>query len=128
MKKPHGNPALLALLKSCGKKKDLVKIDRIQADLLHKGLIEKDIYIANTLISLYGKCGELRKAKEVFDRIPARDVVSWTALIAGYAQNECDEDALECYRSMRAEGLSPTGRMHPGRQLPERGRPSHLGR
>ena len=70
-KKPQGNYAFLDLLKICGKEKDIAEIERIQADLLNKGLHDKDIYTASSLISLDGKCGELGKAKEVFHHFVA---------------------------------------------------------
>jgi len=34
------------------------------------------------------KCGCAAKGRMVFDRLPARDVISWNSMLAGYAQNE----------------------------------------
>ncbi|XLS47030.1 hypothetical protein HN51_021388 [Arachis hypogaea] len=38
--------------------------------------------------------------RKVFDRIPVRDVVCWTTVIAGNAQNGIYEEALALYREM----------------------------
>eukprot|EP00250_Pteridium_aquilinum_P027429 c34909_g1_i1 orf=2-217(+) len=56
---------------------------------------------------MYAKCGVLARAKETFDMLPVRDVVTWTALIAGYVQFSMDEEALKCLGRMQVEGISP---------------------
>jgi pentatricopeptide repeat protein len=56
---------------------------------------------------MYAKCGDLARAEEVLGSLAARDVVSWSALIAGYAKHDRGEEAWECARRMRSEGHSP---------------------
>lgn len=43
----------------------------------------------------------------MFDEMPYRNVVSWTALIAGCSQNGKDADALELYLEMLKSGVAP---------------------
>ncbi|XWS75609.1 hypothetical protein CRYUN_Cryun01aG0105700 [Craigia yunnanensis] len=45
------------------------------------------IFVANCLIQLYIKCGNLGYAYKVFDKMSQRDVVSWNAMVFGYASN-----------------------------------------
>ena len=47
------------------------------------------------------------KAHEVLKDLPIRDVVSWSALISGYAQQGLGHEALKCFEQMQSEGLSP---------------------
>jgi pentatricopeptide repeat protein len=49
--------------------------------------LEFDIYVGTSLIDFYVKCGELRDACKLFDKMTVRDVSSWNALIAGYMKN-----------------------------------------
>eukprot|EP00250_Pteridium_aquilinum_P010003 c19084_g1_i1 orf=1223-2404(+) len=42
-----------------------------------KGGFERDMFVGNTLVDSYSKCGLLAEAQEVFERLPVRDVVSW---------------------------------------------------
>eukprot|EP00250_Pteridium_aquilinum_P022500 c25392_g4_i4 orf=1-273(+) len=56
---------------------------------------------------MYAKCGSLSKAQDVLEKLPSRDVVSWSALIAGYAQRGQGEHALNCYERMQREGILP---------------------
>jgi pentatricopeptide repeat protein len=53
------------------------------------------------------KCGVLEKAREVLEELPARNVVSWNALISGYTQQGYGYEALRCLEKMQEDGLSP---------------------
>ncbi|XP_058104472.1 pentatricopeptide repeat-containing protein At1g15510, chloroplastic-like [Magnolia sinica] len=45
-----------------------------------------DASVANALIDMYGKCGDLEAARWLFDRMPQRDAASWTCMISDYLQ------------------------------------------
>ncbi|KAG9141671.1 hypothetical protein Leryth_019294 [Lithospermum erythrorhizon] len=59
----------------------------------------------NTLISFYGSCECVEDAREVFDGMPDRDMVSWTALITCYAQNERFVEGMVAFREMLKGGF-----------------------
>ena len=105
----HGNTTQdhMALLKACTKKKDLFKGTRLHKDIIKRGLLEKNPYIACSLISMFVKCGALGKAEAVHAELPIRDTVSWNALIAGYTQQGQRKEALDLFESMKSEGYSP---------------------
>jgi pentatricopeptide repeat protein len=63
--------------------------------------------LGNALVSLYTKCGLLSTAQKLLEELPVRDVVSWNALLAGFAENGLGEEALNCLENMRNEGLVP---------------------
>ena len=68
---------------------------------------EKHGLIGNALVDMYAKCGQPTKAQEAFDQLLNRDVVSWTALMAGYAQVGRDRIVLDSYERMIGEGINP---------------------
>ncbi|PWZ31223.1 Pentatricopeptide repeat-containing protein [Zea mays] len=72
-----------------------------------KFLGKLDVYIGNSLVSFYARCGSLEDSVLAFKKINRKNVVSWNALICGYAQNGKGEEALDAYRMMRATGLKP---------------------
>ncbi|KAL1208684.1 Pentatricopeptide repeat-containing protein [Cardamine amara subsp. amara] len=80
---------------------------------LHKCVLQakqedkSDIMMMNSLIDMYGKCGCMVLASQVFEEMPQRNVVSWTAMITGYAANGNALEALECFRRMRDFGVRP---------------------
>ena len=76
--------------------------------ILHKeNVFEKNNILGTALVDMYAKCGMVSKAHRVFDELPVRDVVSWTALVAGYTQHGLGEEALQCFQQMNCEGVSP---------------------
>ncbi|XP_065874595.1 putative pentatricopeptide repeat-containing protein At5g09950 isoform X2 [Euphorbia lathyris] len=72
---------------------------------IRTGLNSVKIAIGNGLINMYAKCGAIDDARVVFRHMGVRDSVSWNSMISGLHQNECFEDAINCYRSMRRTGL-----------------------
>ena len=99
--------ALVALLKSCIKNKDLGRGTKLHAHMLKVNLLERNPYLATTLINMYAKCGMIEKAKQVLEDIPNRDIVAWCALISGYTKQDRGYEALNCFERMQSEGLSP---------------------
>ncbi|XP_024543687.1 pentatricopeptide repeat-containing protein At1g11290, chloroplastic-like isoform X2 [Selaginella moellendorffii] len=72
---------------------------------------ESQLFVANTLIDMYSKCGSLEKAKLVFDSMPARDVVSWNSLLLGFSESGDDQKmVLELFQQMQAERFAPNSR------------------
>ncbi|KAL7136510.1 hypothetical protein ABFS83_10G036100 [Erythranthe nasuta] len=67
------------------------------------------LFLANSLISFYAKCGCIEDSRLVFDKMPERNVVSWNALICGYAQNGQGKIAIETYERMKLTGVEPNG-------------------
>jgi pentatricopeptide repeat protein len=74
---------------------------------VRNGLLEKDIVLGNALIDMYVKCGVISKAQQVLEELFARDVISWSTLIMGYAEQGLCHEALNCLEQMQKEGLSP---------------------
>eukprot|EP01018_Ginkgo_biloba_P030203 Gb_04430 [translate_table: standard] len=68
---------------------------------------ESDIFVAGALIDMYVKCGSIKDARQVFDKMPQRDLVSWTAMIAGYGMHGHGEDALSLFDQMQQSGVKP---------------------
>ncbi|KAL0438469.1 UNVERIFIED_CONTAM: Pentatricopeptide repeat-containing protein, mitochondrial [Sesamum latifolium] len=62
-----------------------------------------DLFVSSALIDMYSKCGQLGDARNVFDEIPMRNVVSWTSMINGYVQNDCAREALLLFKEQLAE-------------------------
>ena len=79
----------------------------IHAAVLERDLFFRGSYIANALITTYTQCGALDKARELFDQLLIRDVVSWNALIAGYAEQGQGDEALKCFECMKRGNISP---------------------
>ncbi|XP_022985292.1 pentatricopeptide repeat-containing protein At3g62890-like [Cucurbita maxima] len=67
--------------------------------VLRAGL-QFDLYVATSLIDLYGKCGEINDARKVFDKMIVRDVSAWNALLAGYMKGGFIDAAVAIFERM----------------------------
>ncbi|KAK9121306.1 hypothetical protein Syun_018923 [Stephania yunnanensis] len=79
---------------------------QVQANFIRSGL-PSSLSVDNSLVTMYAKCGCLEEAFQVFFLMPVRDVVSWTALIVGHAQNGKGLDSLALYDQMIMNGIRP---------------------
>jgi pentatricopeptide repeat protein len=67
------------------------------------------ITVSNALVTLYGKCGNIEDAHQLFDEMPSHDQVSWTALVSGYAQFGKVKETIDLFEKMLAKGVKPDG-------------------
>lgn len=77
-------------------------------EYIQRHAIKSDIYVGNSLIDMYCKCGVVEKALVVFHEMKKKDSVSWTSLISGLAVNGFADYAIELFTQMLREGLQPT--------------------
>ncbi|XAR63104.1 hypothetical protein NMG60_11022929 [Bertholletia excelsa] len=79
---------------------------QVHASFMKSGL-RSTLSVDNSLVAMYAKCGCVEDAKRVFDSMRIWDVISWTALIVGYAQNGKAKDSLALYDKMIESGTKP---------------------
>uniref|UniRef100_A0A7C9EZY9 DYW domain-containing protein n=1 Tax=Opuntia streptacantha TaxID=393608 RepID=A0A7C9EZY9_OPUST len=94
------------LLKLCGDNADLRRGRELQGQLIVNGF-GSNLFAMTGIMNLYAKCREVVDAYKMFDRMPERDVPSWNAIIAAYAQNGYAKIALELLLRMQEEGQRP---------------------
>ncbi|CAL9107231.1 unnamed protein product [Musa textilis] len=78
----------------------------LHAHLVKLGLAATSVHSLNALVTLYSNFGHLDLARQLFDRIPARTVSSWSAMIAGYDRNAQPREALFTFLGMLEAGVS----------------------
>lgn len=69
--------------------------------------LDGSVHVCNALVVMYAKCGEIAKAKLLFEGMPEKETASWNALINGYAVNGCAKEALEVFSTMIQKGFEP---------------------
>ncbi|KAF0905404.1 hypothetical protein E2562_004381 [Oryza meyeriana var. granulata] len=69
--------------------------------------IAQSVFVATAAVDLYVKCGEMAKAREVFDKMQEKDAVAWGAMVVGYASNGHPREALDLFLAMQTEGVRP---------------------
>ncbi|XP_040255767.1 pentatricopeptide repeat-containing protein At3g20730 [Aegilops tauschii subsp. strangulata] len=63
-----------------------------------------DLHLSTKLVLFYAKHGDVATARRVFDGMPHRSVVSWTAMVSGYSRNGRPREALELFALMHTSG------------------------
>ncbi|XP_071736070.1 pentatricopeptide repeat-containing protein At5g27110 [Rutidosis leptorrhynchoides] len=76
---------------------------------IHKSIIdgkfESNEIVIGALLDMYTKCGEVDEAQRVFNRLPKRDLISWTTMITAYGAHGQALKALKMFEDMKKLNL-----------------------
>lgn len=99
-------PPYNILLKKCA---DMGKLreGKVVHALVLNSEFKDNISIQNSIINMYAKCGSLGEARKIFDRMPSKDIVTWTIMIIAYSQNDRPKEALLLFPQMLQIGSKP---------------------
>lgn len=110
MLKARGRPnevTVVAITSACGQIGALESGRWIHSYIQNNG-IEINAHVGAALIDMYSKCGSLKDAQLVFERIRKKDVVVWNSMIVGYATHGFSQDAMHLFNEMCKLGYRPT--------------------
>ncbi|CAA7046275.1 unnamed protein product [Microthlaspi erraticum] len=96
----------VSLICACSSSRSLAQGRKIHDHILRSNC-KHDTILNNHILSMYGKCGSLRDARQVFDSMPQRNLVSYTSVITGYSHNGQEAEAIKLYLRMLREDLVP---------------------
>ena len=100
------NVSMMGALHACSNLGDLER-GRFVHRLLDEKKLDSNVSVMNSLISMYSKCKRVDIAASVFDNLEGKTTVTWNAMILGYAQNGCVNDALNLFCTMQSQGTKP---------------------
>ncbi|XVE59581.1 hypothetical protein DITRI_Ditri05aG0057300 [Diplodiscus trichospermus] len=92
-------------LTSCTQASNLLNGRAIHAKY-SKGSIPCSLYLQNHILNMYLKCGDLINGHKLFDEMPQRNVVSWSAMVSGFTQHGFFNEALSLFIYMLRDGTS----------------------
>lgn len=87
------------LLHLCAQSGTLSRGLRLHAALVKRG-IDSDVFLSNHLINLYARCGRISVARQVFEVMRERNLVSWSLIISGCDKAGQSSAALELFSKM----------------------------
>ncbi|KAL3636887.1 hypothetical protein CASFOL_019186 [Castilleja foliolosa] len=94
------------MLRDCAAEMRLIEGKVIHGCIIRSGT-EPDLHLWVSLINFYAKCGKVGFSRHVFEQMPVKDVVSWTALISGFVAQGRGMESFELYCEMRREDVRP---------------------
>lgn len=68
--------------------------------LVVKACIEENVFVGSVLVDMYGKCGCIDDCETAFYEMPERNLITWNALIGGYAHQGHANMALDLFNDM----------------------------
>ncbi|MED6119975.1 hypothetical protein PIB30_016776 [Stylosanthes scabra] len=104
--RPDG-PTVAAVLSACA---DLgsISIAQEMEDYISLNGLEFDLQVQTSLIHMYSKCGSIKKAKEIFEKVADKDLTVWSSMINSYAIHGMGKEAIDLFRKMTTtEGIIP---------------------
>ena len=83
--------------------------NHFSSNTLHAKMVKiGSIFVSGKFVlTSYVKSEKLNDAQKLFDEMPNRDVLTWTALISGFSRVNSSGMALQLFREMLVEGVSP---------------------
>jgi pentatricopeptide repeat protein len=96
----------VGVLNACASMIVLEEIRCIHHQIIQIGL-ESDVFVGNSLVDMYAKCGSIEDAWTVFKNMTSRNVVTWNAILGGCAMHGHVRETLKHFEQMCEEGVHP---------------------
>ncbi len=96
----------VGLLTACAGLGALEDGRRVHGQIIQRGC-ELEVFVANSLVDMYVKCGSMDDALKVFNMMPSRNVVTWTAILGACAMHGHGKEDLKHFEWMCEEGVQP---------------------
>ena len=97
---------IVRVLSACTQLGDLNSGEWIHKCIMEMGMV-RNVFVGTSLVDMYAKCGNMEKARSVFDGMAEKDIVSWGAMIQGYALNGLPKEAIDLFLQMQRENVKP---------------------
>lgn len=95
---------MVTVLKACTNMRNIKIGNMFHGVVISRGL-KHDLFVGNSLVDFYSKCGDVDSAFTAFSEMPRQNVVSWNSLFSGYVQNEMYSEAFLLFDSMGKAGV-----------------------
>lgn len=83
-----------------------IEVTQLHALIISLGF-DSDTLLTNALITVYSRTGDMGSSGLAFERLVAKDAVSWTAMILAYSNHGCGRCALQAFARMLRAGAKP---------------------
>ncbi|KAH7278320.1 hypothetical protein KP509_38G035700 [Ceratopteris richardii] len=97
---------LIAVLSACTALVSILYGMVIHATVITSNL-ESHKSLGTAILNFYGKCGNVRSSRKVFDNLSSRDLITWNAMLSVYVSNEHQEEAFQLYQQMLTNSMTP---------------------
>lgn len=96
------------LLTSCAQNFFLQEGKQVHAQFIKHSVSSNSIFANTSLISMYGKCGEIDEALQVFEEMPEKGEASWGAIVDSYISHGFLMEGLLLFAKLRSYCVKAT--------------------
>ncbi|OVA20806.1 Pentatricopeptide repeat [Macleaya cordata] len=97
---------LVSVVSSCAQLMNLGAGKCVHGFTIKMGF-DTDLSLVNSFLNLYAKTGSIRNARNLFEKMYEKDVISWSSMISCYAQNQKPDEALSLFNQMVEKRYDP---------------------
>lgn len=98
--------AMVTVVNACAKLGAMHRA-RFVSEYICRNRFSLDLILGSAMIDMYAKCGSVESAREVFDMMKEKNVISWSAMIAAYGYHGKGKEALDLFRMMLSCAILP---------------------
>ncbi|XP_022135485.1 pentatricopeptide repeat-containing protein At4g30700 [Momordica charantia] len=102
------NPVTITSVLSACAQLGALSIGKWVHGLIKSEKLESNVYVSTALVDMYAKCGSIAEARQLFDMMAEKNVVTWNAMITGYGLHGYGKEALNLFNEMLQSGTPPT--------------------
>ncbi|XP_020574185.1 pentatricopeptide repeat-containing protein At1g08070, chloroplastic-like [Phalaenopsis equestris] len=98
---------MISLLSACSQLGDFDRGRWLHLYSSGLGFVPSNLQLGNAILCMYCKCMDLLSAKNFFDEMGEKDLLTWTTMINGFSNLGNFRDALDFFSQMQDEGICP---------------------
>ncbi|XP_020578517.1 pentatricopeptide repeat-containing protein At4g21065-like [Phalaenopsis equestris] len=98
--------AMVTVVFACGKLGAMHRAKAIH-DYIRRRKFSCDVILGTAMIDMYAKCGSVDAAREIFDQMKVKNVISWSSMISAYGIHGRGREALQLFPPMIQSGIHP---------------------
>lgn len=100
----HDTVSYMGVLSACTNISAIKEGKQIHAFAIRR-LFHEHLFVANSLLDFYSKCGQIHIASKVFDQIPRKDTASWNTMILGFGMLGKLNAAIDLFEAMKEDNV-----------------------
>eukprot|EP00257_Ricinus_communis_P013436 XP_015570865.1 pentatricopeptide repeat-containing protein At3g26782, mitochondrial-like [Ricinus communis] len=98
------NFTLTFVFKACGCLRDIEFGKQVHDDAVKDGY-KLDLFVLNSLITMYARCGSYELSRQVFDKMSDRNGICWNSMIGACLITERYDEGVKLFWQMSGEGI-----------------------
>lgn len=98
---------ILGVISACSQLGVLDAAESVIRDHVGPVGLYSSLHVSTSLIDMYAKCGNLKRAKQLFEMTRGKDLFCYSTMIAAYANHGLGREAISLFEEMKKNNFKP---------------------